>query len=486
MDIFKLLEEHYISSDAIYGSLMEGVIIASSDSKFLYWNGAARFLMGNQQKEVPSNEWAKEYGIYDLKGERLLNKEELPLIRALSGEEFYEERFLTKNINFPDGLIVSVSGKPLRSGIATVGAVITFKDISQQIDLEEDIRSQKEFYKNILDLMPGFVLIKDLNSKYLYGNKNFLELLKTDSIEGKRTQDFLNREMTETIRKHDQFVIEKGETKTCEEVIYWNDGSRSILITTRFPYRDSDHNIKGVCVVFSDITKDLESEIELMEERDKNIYVSKLAIMGIMAFEVSQRIISPLGRIHSLNTSIIESLKQKKIDLNILNQKITEVDHTINNIYAAAAALTKFEDLKSSTVKEKTTLKEVFQVVKSLVGHKIKQSHIDLDTHLISYLEMEIITNRIQLTELVLNLTIIALVAIENCPERKIFATCEKREKLKLTLTHSCPGKTLSGITTQEGFAWSISQSICQQQGWDLSYKNENNSGQFTLEIPYV
>lgn len=484
MDIFKMLEEHYISADAICGSLMDGIIIASANGSFLYWNGPARFYMGNNQKDVPPEDWAREYGIYDLKGERLLNKEELPLIRALNGEEFYEERFLTKNINFPDGIILSVSGRPLRSGAATVGAVITFKDISQQILLEKNLASQQDFYKNILDIMPGYVFIKDLDSKYIYGNKNFQKLLGATSFVGKKTEDFFNEESTKQIHDHDNYVIKSGKSKTFEEVVYWKDNSRSILLTTRFPYRDSHNQIKGVCVVFRDITKELDSGRDILITKNRNLNASKIAIMGILAFEISGKIIGPLNQIRSLNDAIITNLKQNKIDIGELHDYIKEVDHSIKNIAHAAETLNKYEDVYSFSQLGNLTIGEIFKIVESIVEHRLSLSGIDWDISELKNPDCKITNNNIELTELILNLIIIALVAVVDCEKKKISIGTEKNGNLIIKITHTCAGKETSGITTQEGVAWSISQSICERNKWFLEHVSLPDSGEFRLIIP--
>jgi PAS domain S-box-containing protein len=483
MDIFKMLEERYISAEAICGSLMEGIIIAASNSSFLYWNGPARYMLGNKQKDVAPDEWAREYGLYDLKGERYLHREEIPLVRALKGEEFHDYRFLTKNMNFPDGIVLSANGKPLKSGEATVGAVITFKDDSKQVELERDLENQMALYQSTLDHMPGHVLVKDLNSRYIYANKKALEALGVDSVLGMSAIDFFGHEMLVMIQEHDREIFRTGEARTFEEVIYTKDNQRALVLTTRFPYVGRDNEIRGICVVINDIS----SYVGLRGESVKEFLLSKAAIVGMLGFEVSRRVVGSLPHIQELNTSIVKDLKKEEVNLTSLVEKINEVERTIQQIRTAAETLNEFEHFIPSRFREKMTLKNVLDVVESLVKVRAMRSKVKWDMSGLKDTSTEFLANKIELSEIVLNMVVLALRAAEQCGKREITFYSENfQNSLRLTIVHSCPAKKTEGIVTPEGLSWSICKSISKDQGWQMDYKTIDNEGHVILDIPNV
>lgn len=483
MDIFKLLEEHYITAESICGSLMEGIIIAASNSDFLYWNGTARYLMGNKQKDVPTEDWAREYGIFDLKGERYLNREELPLIRALSGEEFQEERFLTKNVNFPNGIVLSVSGKPLRSGEATVGALLTFRDVSQQVNTEQHLQTERTLYKNSFDQMPGYVYIKDLDSRYLFGNKKFRQLLGVESVDGKTTSDFMSNELTETIKEHDRYVLQTKTAKTFEEIVYWKDHTRSVFLTSRFPFRNSNNEIIGICVVANDITKF--ENLTDQPPSESELQLSKLAITGKLAFEVSQTVIDPLEHVRNLGQEILSDLNSDLCDLELMKRKFIRADQMIQQVQRAAEAIHWLEGLDIGPIKEKATLADVLSIVHSLFRERLRKSEIVWDASGVKEFEREVFFDKINLTEVITNMVILALQASEGSAQKRIILSSEKDvDRMRLALEHSSLGKSLSGITTLEGLSWNICQSIAQKQGWKIEHKNFQGRGSLQLFLP--
>lgn len=292
MDILQIFKENYISTNEILAAIGEGTIIMTAAGEFIYWNNKARFLLGSDPRNVLPNDWAKEYGLYSPEGDRFLNHEELPLIKAIAGEEFHDYRVLCKNQNFPKGILLSINGKPLRSGNATVAGICTFKDITDQVEENKKIIHEKDFYKDLLDLVPGLIVIKDAKLNIIYANQKFKDLVGESLVTGKTNESFMKPEVVEAVKEKDKEVLMSGNFSSLKEEIIWKNQKRSVLMTTRFPYRDHNRKIIGVCSLAIEVTNAIEPTLNairdagihtvtLLDQDSENIFIIKEEMIKI-------------------------------------------------------------------------------------------------------------------------------------------------------------------------------------------------------------
>ena len=249
MNLSKELMEHFIPLESICNSILDGVVIADSQSHFRYWNQAAKDILSDKPDITDPRDWAFRYNLLDVETEAHLKFEDLPLVKALNGETFIDYRIMTKNAKNPDGIILSVNGNPLRNGIATVGAITTFRDITEEVRLQKQLKNNKEMYERMLDLMPCVVFIKDLNSRYIYGNKCLLDIVKVPSVIGHHCTEFLLKESADLVIKNDKLVVSSGKAQIFSEMLTLKNGVRKKFRSIRFPYKNAKGEIIGICAV---------------------------------------------------------------------------------------------------------------------------------------------------------------------------------------------------------------------------------------------
>lgn len=127
---------------SILNSIGEGVIVADANQNFLHFNRAAKDIHGIGAREIPSEEWAEAYGIYDSRDKtKPLATGKLPLVRALRGESFDDFEVYIKNLKTSQGVTVATSGRPFkRSNNETDGGVVVYRDITDRKLREEHIK----------------------------------------------------------------------------------------------------------------------------------------------------------------------------------------------------------------------------------------------------------------------------------------------------------------------------------------------------------
>lgn len=144
-------------------------------------------------------------------------------------------------------------------------------------ELEDSDHLFKHYYDNI----PAYVYIKDADSNYFFINRKCEELFNITREELKEHQytdfDFFNVAMAEQLRENDLFVMQSGKSIEIEEVGKPEGHQNTELgagyryyIALKFPLKNSDGKIIGVCGFSHDITKQKEIE-EILKNTNKKL-----------------------------------------------------------------------------------------------------------------------------------------------------------------------------------------------------------------------
>ena len=132
------LEEQGNLMESIFNSISDGVVVADEHGAFTIFNPSAEKIIGMGAVDTASDHWSDTYGLFFPDRVTPFPSEELPLTLALKGETSDEVEMFVRNPNVPDGVFISVSGRPLldQAGIQK-GGVIVFRDVTHQVIAEE-------------------------------------------------------------------------------------------------------------------------------------------------------------------------------------------------------------------------------------------------------------------------------------------------------------------------------------------------------------
>ncbi|MDQ1657955.1 MAG: hypothetical protein QOD41_3038 [Cryptosporangiaceae bacterium] len=115
--------------EAVLESISDGVGVVDTDGEFLLHNPAAKAMLGiGEDRGGPSN-WQEHYGIFTEDGVTPFPADRLPLVRALGGESTNQVEMVVRNAGQPEGIAITVSGRPLNAPGQT-GAVAVFHDVT--------------------------------------------------------------------------------------------------------------------------------------------------------------------------------------------------------------------------------------------------------------------------------------------------------------------------------------------------------------------
>ncbi len=124
--------------ESVVKSISDAVIAADANGKFIAFNTAAETMLGLGPVPAGPKEWSRLYGAFRPDGVTPFPPEELPLARAIAGEVTNDVEMWIKNPGRPEGIRISLSGRPLvdNQGVRQ-GGVLILRDITEQRALRD-------------------------------------------------------------------------------------------------------------------------------------------------------------------------------------------------------------------------------------------------------------------------------------------------------------------------------------------------------------
>jgi PAS domain S-box-containing protein len=138
------LEVQKLMLQSVLDSMVEGLVAADEQGKFILWNPAAEKILGLGAADLSPEEWSAHYGAYLPDTVTPFPNEQNPLLRAIGGEVSSAEIFF-RNSALNREVWIESNGSPLRDKDGEVrGGVAAFRDITQRKADELEIRKLNE------------------------------------------------------------------------------------------------------------------------------------------------------------------------------------------------------------------------------------------------------------------------------------------------------------------------------------------------------
>jgi PAS domain S-box-containing protein len=177
----------------ILASIADGVVVADSNGKFLLFNTAAEQALGTGATEKTPDKWSDQYGVYLSDTVTQYPADQLPLVRAMRGENVDAVELFIRNPQVPQGRLLSINGRPLKHADGTLrGGVVVFHDMTERKRVEEALRQSEQRYHLLFDSNPQPVWVYDVKTlaildvnhsavrNYGYSREEFLSLTIKD------------------------------------------------------------------------------------------------------------------------------------------------------------------------------------------------------------------------------------------------------------------------------------------------------------------
>ena len=276
--------------ETVFNSISDGVIAADENGEFTIFNSTAERIVGIGMLEVPPEQWSNRYGVFFSDKKTLVPFSELPLVCTLRGESVDEMELFVRNEKKPDGVYISVSGRPLKplknDTDSEQGGVVVFRDITgqKQADAElaqtmEELRAQSELLETTFNSISDGIVVADLLSESIHVNPSAEQITGIDELESsplkwakKHGLFYMDQKTPVKARDLPLFrVVCRGETLNEEALFIRNEKKPDgvyIRINGR-PLLNEDGKIRGGVLFFRDVTEQQVSEEALERAFDQ-------------------------------------------------------------------------------------------------------------------------------------------------------------------------------------------------------------------------
>jgi PAS domain S-box-containing protein len=136
-------------------------------------------------------------------------------------------------------------------------AVGILRDTTDRKRAEEELRDSENRLHTLVQAIPDLIWMKDKDGIYLSCNTMFERFFgaREADIAGKTDYDFVDRELADAFRDHDNKAMAAGKTTSNEEwITFADDGHRVFLDTIKTPMYDAGGTLIGVLGIGRDIT----------------------------------------------------------------------------------------------------------------------------------------------------------------------------------------------------------------------------------------
>ena len=245
-EMLETLAERTRLMDLVMRNMSEGIVVTDEKGKMTFFNAAVERITGMGKSIQSPSEWPQEYGVFREDKETPYPAEEMALFKAAQGVETNNLIQFLRNPNHPEGIFISVSGRPIKNEVGKlVGGLAVVRDIADERKLEE----KKREYTRALE-----VSNKEMQDFVFVASHDLQEPLRKIQAFG----EFLSNEFGEGLGETGRDYVGRMRSAAGRMQTLIND----LLALTRITTKAKPFEKVDLTTVLGEVLSDLESNIQ--------------------------------------------------------------------------------------------------------------------------------------------------------------------------------------------------------------------------------
>ncbi len=298
----------------------EGLGIVDAKGHPLYMNTRVRHILGIGFMDASPEDWSERYGVFYADSETLCPSEELPLYRALHGEEAPQKELFVRNAVIAEGRHFLCRAWPVRDNQGQLlGAILILRDTEVERRAEAERRRTEQRFQRIVEAAQEGLWTIDAESRTTYVNRHAAEML------GYTPEEMLGRHIFEFVDKEDREqalgVVERQQRQGMNSLLddfrlVRKDGTFIWTKISACPVQDEGNGqYAGSLAIVVDITRRREAEDQVRQlnaqlerriaERTAQLEFSNRELEAF-AYSVAHDLRAPLRSISNFSLALVE------------------------------------------------------------------------------------------------------------------------------------------------------------------------------------
>ncbi|QGW27663.1 PAS domain S-box protein [Phnomibacter ginsenosidimutans] len=160
-------------------------------------------------------------------------------------------------------------------------------NVKKRLQTENSLEENKRFLENIIDNSGSLIFVKNLDGTYRTINKRFEAMIgkSRQDVIGKTDVEIFGEAQAKIYREHDNYVMQTDKILEVEELVETAEAVHHFL-SIKFPLKDNEGKVTGVCGMSTEITERKIAEMQLRENEERLVQLTTLS--HTFAWEVDQ------------------------------------------------------------------------------------------------------------------------------------------------------------------------------------------------------
>ena len=546
---FKNSPDAILLLDSILNQMSDAVIVADKQYRFQVFNPAAERMFGTGALDVQAEGWSQTYGLFLPDQVMPFPADELPLARAIRGEEVDGIEMFVRHEKAPDGVWIRVNARPLRDSAGElVGGVIVCRDISESKKEDAFRAGQGRVLEMIArgatlgdvlaslvtlieaqsdDMLCSVVELSEDGKHIRHGAAPSLPEIYVQAVNGapigpkngscgtamyRGEQVIVTDMLTDPLWEDYVELARLSGLRACWSTPIFS-GSGKVLGSFAMYYREPKvpsgtearltevaTHIAGIAIEHQRAENELRAREEQLRITQAELaHVARVSTMGELAASIAHEVNQPLGAIVGNSDICLRWLEQSQPDLVQLREALQDISSDGNR---ASQVVARIRSLVKKHVPNKLPLdfNQVAREVVELINHEAQRKQVAITSDLAAKLP-SVGADRVQLQQVLINLVMNGIEAMrETEPAKRELTITTTRSERGLIAAVSDRGVGLNGADPEQlfkafhttksggmGMGLAISRSIIESHGGKLWVEaNDHGGATFKFTLPIV